>query len=161
MGTNSWKPQTDMADALSYTMTTANTAPPTPPMTATQAQAAMANGQSLTAGMMQQAYQTQLGPMQPGMYQQWFTGTSGVSGTPGMTPWNVVTTNQPENVTKEEWEAFKKEVMEEIDDKLFDLHNKLDKMYEILQGLVKVEIPTDEIQKALGVATDPNDPQHT
>jgi hypothetical protein len=151
MGTGNWfgkgvadllkAPQQDMADALSYTV-----ASTTPPTTATQAQMA-AQSSSLTSGMLQQALNTQY---QPGMqaayapYQQWI-GTSGTSPMQGQTPWSVKMDESNEPEFKKDLAEFRKEVELEF----ADLHNKLDKMYEILQGLVKVEIPADEIRKAL------------
>ena len=141
MGTNSWfgkgvpdllKEAQDSAAAL------CNTAPSYPyTTTATAAQAQMAQQSqmqyatsltSLTPGMVQQAYNTQYQP------NAWF----GISGLPDpIVPW------------EQQLKDAKAEIMKEVQMEFADLHNKLDKMAELLQGLVKVDIPADEIRKAL------------
>lgn len=109
----------------------------------TATQAMMQQAASLTPGMVQQYQQQLANTPYPG--QQWTTTT-----TPPQ-PWPTPYTTQDE--VQETWDKWRKEFTEEVEAEFADLHNKLDKMYEILQGLVKVEIPTDEIRKALDADT--------
>ena len=68
------------------------------------------------------------------------SGISGGSGTLGASlaePW------------EQQIKDMKKEILEEVEEKFERLHNKLDKMNEILLSLVKIEVPIDAIKQAL------------